>query len=79
MEKVSFGERLRECRAEKGLTQAQLAARLSVTQSTVGKYERGALQPNLEMLVQLCKVGWCKYGAKILHAGAQGLAMRVLL
>lgn len=25
MEKVSFGERLRECRAEKGLTQAQLA------------------------------------------------------
>ena len=38
------------------LTQAQLAARLSVTQSTVGKYERGALQPNLEMLVQLCKV-----------------------
>ena len=56
MEKVSFGERLRECRAEKGLTQAQLAARLSVTQSTVGKYERGALQPNLEMLVQLCKV-----------------------
>ena len=56
MEKVSFEERLRECRAEKGLTQAQLAARLSVTQSTVGKYERGALQPNLEMLVQLCKV-----------------------
>lgn len=56
MEKVSFGERLRESRAEKGLTQAQLAARLSVTQSTVGKYERGALQPNLEMLVQLCKV-----------------------
>lgn len=56
MEKVSFGERLRECRAEKSLTQAQLAARLSVTQSTVGKYERGALQPNLEMLVQLCKV-----------------------
>ena len=27
MEKVSFGERLRECRAEKGLTQAQLADR----------------------------------------------------
>lgn len=56
MEKLSFGDRLRECRAEKGLTQTRLAARLSVTQSTIGKYERGALQPNLEMLVQLCKV-----------------------
>lgn len=51
-----FGKRLKELRAEKNLTQARLAALLGVTQSTVGKYERGALQPNADLIVKVCGV-----------------------
>ncbi len=51
-----IGKRLHNCRKEEGLTQAQLAQKLSTTQSTIGKYERGELQPNLETLLQICKI-----------------------
>ena len=51
-----FEKRMREFRLERGLTQADLAKFLYITQSTVGKYERGELQPSLETLVKLCKV-----------------------
>ena len=40
----------------KGWTQAELAARLSTTQSTIGKYEREELQPNIECIVLLCRL-----------------------
>ena len=49
-----FGERLRECRIEKGFTQNQLAEKLLITQSTLGKYERG--EPNIETIKALCKI-----------------------
>ena len=51
-----FGERLRECRIEKEFTQNQLAEKLLITQSTLGKYERGELQPNIETIKALCKI-----------------------
>ena len=51
-----FGERLRECRIEKGFTQNQLAEKLLIAQSTLGKYERGELQPNIETIKALCKI-----------------------
>lgn len=51
-----FGQRIRESRQEKGLTQTQLAELLSTTQSTIGKYEREELQPNIETMVKLCKL-----------------------
>lgn len=51
-----FGQRIKELRQEKGLTQMQLAELLFTTQSTIGKYEREELQPNIEALKKLCKV-----------------------
>lgn len=51
-----FGQRIKELRQEKGLTQKQLAELLFTTQSTIGKYEREELQPNIEALKKLCKV-----------------------
>lgn len=51
-----FGERLKKIRIEKGYTQAQLAEKLMTTQSTLGKYERGELQPSLETIKAICKV-----------------------
>ena len=51
-----FGQRLRELRLERGLTQLQLATLLSTTQGTIGKYEREELQPNINMIIEICKV-----------------------
>lgn len=51
-----YGKRIRECRNEKGLTQTELAKKLSTTQSTIGKYEREELQPNIETLILICKI-----------------------
>lgn len=51
-----YGKRIKECRNEKGLTQTELAEKLSTTQSTIGKYEREELQPNIETLILICKI-----------------------
>lgn len=51
-----FGQRIKEIRQERGLTQAQFAELISTTQSTVGKYEREELQPNVETIVKICKL-----------------------
>lgn len=51
-----YGKRIRDCRNEKGLTQTELAEKLSTTQSTIGKYEREELQPNIDTLILICKL-----------------------
>lgn len=51
-----YGQKIKELRVEKGWTQLQLAEMISSTQSTIGKYEREELQPNIEVLKKLCKV-----------------------
>lgn len=43
----TFHDRLRAIRLEKGLTQQQLADAIGVTKSTMAKYDRGDLEPNL--------------------------------
>jgi transcriptional regulator with XRE-family HTH domain len=48
-------QRLKELRAEKGLTQAELASVLSLNQTAVGKYERGQLEPTFETLMKLSR------------------------
>ena len=50
-----YGQRIKEIRFEKNLTQSQLAKILSTTQSTIGKYEREELQPNIEVILQICR------------------------
>ena len=49
-----YGKRLRDLRQERGLTQKQLAEMLCITQSTVGKYEREELQPNVDIILKIC-------------------------
>lgn len=48
--------RIRELRAEKRLTQAQLAQLLGVNQTAVGKYEREELEPNIQTLIKLSNI-----------------------
>ena len=51
-----YGRRIRELRTERGMTQAELAAKLSLAQITVSKYEREALDLGTETLIALCRI-----------------------
>jgi transcriptional regulator with XRE-family HTH domain len=46
----SFGDRLKQLRKEKGLTQEQLAQVLKTERSTLSGYEQGIREPSFEML-----------------------------
>ena len=50
-----YGERLRELRCEKGLTQKQLAEKLNISQKSLSKYERESLDLSTEMIVRICR------------------------
>ena len=50
-----FSERIKEFRTDEGLTQIELAAKLNVTNSSVCDWERGRVEPSLEMLVAIAK------------------------
>ena len=54
--KIMIGKRIKDERQLKGLTQSQLAEKIGTTQSTIGKYEREELQPNIEVIIKICKV-----------------------
>lgn len=44
------GHLVREARLRAGLTQAELAGRLSTTQSAIARWEAGGVEPSLETL-----------------------------
>lgn len=46
---INFAERLKQLRAELGLSQSQLAEQLGVTKSRINMYERGDREPSFEM------------------------------
>ena len=48
-----YGERLRELRSEKGLTQKQLAEKLNISQKSLSKYERESLDLSTELIVRI--------------------------
>ena len=50
---MSLGKRIQECREGLGISQAALAKRLGVSQSTVGNYEAGISFPREEVLLRL--------------------------
>lgn len=48
-----MGNRIRELRAEKKISQAQLAVAVGVTADAIGKYERGDREPKLKIWQKL--------------------------
>ncbi len=52
----TVGERLKQLRLSKKMTQEALAKKLGVSISTVGMYERGQRNPDNEMLIKISKV-----------------------
>lgn len=53
MDQVKIGAFLKRLRKEKGLTQEQLAERLSVSGRTVSRWETGSNMPDIGMLVEM--------------------------
>jgi hypothetical protein len=49
------GDLLREARRRAGLTQAELAARLGIPRSQIGRWERGEVLPSLERLREVIR------------------------
>lgn len=50
-----YGERIKELRLERGLTQTELAKELGVTQKNISKYELELLDLNTQTICKLCK------------------------
>ena len=48
-----FGDRLKEYRKQKDLTQAQLASALGVNTRTVSNYEAGNSYPNMDIISKM--------------------------
>ena len=48
---MNFGSRLRQLRNEKGLTQAELAQKLSLGESTISFYEANKREPDYKTLL----------------------------
>lgn len=51
-----FGERLKELREEKNMTQEELSSYLNVTRQSISGYETGSSEPVLENLVIISKI-----------------------
>lgn len=48
-----FGDRLRELREDRSLTQDQLAEHLKITRQQLSSYENGRFEPNMDTLVSI--------------------------
>ena len=53
---ILFGERLQKLRREKGLSQAQLSARLGVSASQIANYEMERRLPSIQALMDTSRV-----------------------
>ena len=53
---IKIGEKIKELRKGKGLTQTQLAVKLKTTQDTISLWELGKSYPDLESVYNLCNL-----------------------
>ncbi|MBO4899209.1 MAG: helix-turn-helix transcriptional regulator [Lachnospiraceae bacterium] len=51
-----FGEKLKEIRIKKGLSQKDFASRIGVVGATVSAYENGKKYPSVDILIKICSV-----------------------
>ncbi len=56
MDQIKIGKFIANCRKEKGLTQMQLAEKLSVTDRAVSKWENGKAMPDSSIMLELCAI-----------------------
>ena len=51
---MTIGERLTELRKSRGLSQEELAEKLTLTRQTISKWELGQSSPDIEYVIELC-------------------------
>lgn len=51
-----FGSKLKAVRKGKGLTQLELAKRLSIAKGSISAYEQGVTYPSVDVLIKICEV-----------------------
>lgn len=56
MDQIKIGRFIAECRRLQGLTQAQLAERLNITDRAVSKWETGRSLPDAALMLALCEI-----------------------
>ena len=56
MNQIDTGKFIANCRKEKGLTQAQLAENLNISDRAVSKWETGKCMPNSSIMLELCNI-----------------------
>lgn len=53
---IIFGKRLKDCRRDANMTQAQLAAMLNVSKTTICQWETHKQEPSLEDVVSIARI-----------------------
>ena len=53
---IELGKFIAQIRQEKGITQEQLAEQLNIDKRKISRWENGNSTPELEMLIELCKI-----------------------
>jgi len=53
---MTFSEKLKECREESGLSQNDIAEKLSISRQAVSKWERSINEPDIETIVRLADI-----------------------
>ena len=56
MDQIKIGKFIAECRRNVGLTQAQLAEKLGITDKAISKWERGIAMPDSSIMLELCDI-----------------------
>ncbi len=51
-----FSEKLKKLRVNAGYTQADVARRLGIASSTIGMYEQGRREPDMEIISKICEL-----------------------
>lgn len=54
--KLSYCDRIRQLRKERGFSQEQIALRAEITTSYFGQIERGQANPSVDLLEKICEV-----------------------
>ena len=50
---MNLGEKIKECRKQAGFSQEQLAEKLNISTSTLGKIERGIQGFSIDLLIEI--------------------------
>ena len=57
---MKFGDNLKQIRKNKKMSQEQLAEKVNVTRQSVSKWENGEAYPEMNNILELCKIFNCK-------------------